>query len=36
MRELVGEVDFSFHAISTSDESEDSLLYEEGRKGKKD
>ena len=36
VRELVGEVDFSFHVISTSDSSEDALLAGEGGKGKRD
>ena len=36
VRELVGEVDFSFHVISTSDSSEDALLSGQDGKGKRD
>ena len=36
VKELVGEVDFSFHVISTSDSSEDALLSDDRGKGKKD
>ena len=34
VKELVGEVDFSFHVISTSDSSEDALLSGSGEGGK--
>ena len=36
IKELVGEVDFSFHVISTSDSSEDALLSDDRGKGKTD
>ena len=36
VKELVGEVDFSFHVISTSDSSEDTLLSTDRGKGKRD
>ena len=36
VKALVGEVDFSFHVISTADSSEETLLGKEGPKGKKD
>ncbi|KAF6238277.1 hypothetical protein HO173_003557 [Letharia columbiana] len=36
VKALVGEVDFSFHVISTADPSEETLSGKEGEKGKKD
>ena len=36
VKALVGEVDFSFHAISTSQDSEEALLLGDQNKGKKD
>ena len=36
VKSLVGEVDFSFHVISTADESDESFLSKDGDKGKKD
>ena len=36
VKSLVGEVDFSFHVISTADSSDESVLAKDGDKGKKD
>ena len=36
VKALVGEVDFSFHVISTADSSEETLLDREDMKGKRD
>ena len=36
VKALVGEVDFSFHAISTTDPSDEPILTKDGDKGKKD
>lgn len=36
VKALVGEVDFSFHVISTADSSEETLLGKDGQKGKKE